>query len=82
MGYVSAFAGFRQFAILPKLGTVKQRFRCSSKARETIMNGTITRIGKQSRKGLAPVLEFVIERFGYAMASGLITCALYRMFLL
>jgi hypothetical protein len=46
------------------------------------MNGTVSRIGKQPRKGLAPALEFVIERFAYAMASGLITYALYRMFLL
>ena len=46
------------------------------------MNGTVTRIGKQRRNELAQALEFVIERFGYALASGLITYALYRMFLL
>lgn len=46
------------------------------------MNGSVIRIGKQTRKGLAPALEFVIERFGFALASGLITYSLYRMFLL
>jgi len=34
------------------------------------------------RNGLWPAIEFLIERFGYALASGLITYALYRMFML
>lgn len=46
------------------------------------MNASVTKIGKQPRKGLGPAVEFLIERFGFAMASGLITYALYRMFLL
>jgi hypothetical protein len=33
-------------------------------------------------RGLGPAIEFLIARFGFAMASGLITYALYRMFLL
>ena len=82
MGYVFAFAGFRRFSLPPKLGTVKQRCRCFAKAREAIMNASVTRIGKQSRKSIGPVVEFVIERFGFALVSGLITYALYRMFLL
>jgi hypothetical protein len=36
----------------------------------------------ESRNGLGPAIEFLIERFGYALASGLITYALYRMFML
>jgi hypothetical protein len=35
-----------------------------------------------SRNGVGPAIEFLIARFGFAAASGLITYALYRMFLL
>lgn len=39
-------------------------------------------IERSSRMGVGPAIEFLIARFGYAAASGLITYALYRMFLL